>query len=775
MYPKDADGITNRSSLTCEDTVWSVCTVLFAQTCLSVNLALLMVSIAVNDEEEDLGPYFEETQVDDVGSPTPANGFNPDTRLRSWPYENETLVVSEEESVMLDKSENESTLSPDMLSVFNEGDELEIVTDYSDSEDESDRKIGSDKFTDTKPKVENKENKLEGATKLKGSEPSVISAIETHSSNVKKRTYAVENISETVVKISVKKGQENPSQTGPVKLLCNDPEKAVNVSTNLDFPQNSVFTSKDNKQEATDRLTEYIDEDLKDLAKQITEKQHNSDSDSDVEIKGLENVIESGKISSKNTNCKVDIECNIENISLLSRIETAGEIENPQPVLPDKIKRNLALSEASVDQTKEGSVMSNDITIVDSQLHESLSADKGKNQTEKSAALSTGSLNFSVQKVKQFMGVLENNKTQNVSERLESSAIGSATDLEVTEISGAGKIINGSKQTAELTAHKTNENLRKPETVKSNVNNENAETANKNSIDDIRTVEVLCIGREHIEQTRTNRSESPSCISIDSTEDIPVPDNSVKSKIREKNKISGNTPSQSSVKIIVPPKDHVLTTGIAHTKDNVHILKKNSVHTKDTAHTADDNDSDIEIIEEYNINDEYYDEEGEYYPDDNQASYYDDNSSKKDSQSSYFDDNSSKNLNYTEGSYSYDESGLDWEEEDYPLDSTSSYPYANENTGLYGAYEEEITSTFGDPADFKAHKKVTKEQFRAACVTLKKPIDRKPTVSQIRSIKREESLDLIEIYDEPDSTPYADEMEVSSSCLNEPIVLSDSE
>lgn len=168
-------------------------------------------------------------------------------------------------------------------------------------------------------------------------------------------------------------------------------------------------------------------------------------------------------------------------------------------------------------------------------------------------------------------------------------------------------------------------------------------------------------------------------------------------------------------------------------------------------------------------------QEGEYYPEDNQASYFDDNSSKKDSQGSCFDDNSSKNLNYTEGSYSYEESGLEWEEEEeYPLDSTS-YPYANEDTGHYGAYDEEITSTFGDPANFKAPKKITKEQFRAACVSLKKPEGRKPTTSHIRSVKREESLDLIEIYDEPDSTPYEDEMEVSSSCQNELIVLSDSE
>ena len=800
-----------------------------------MQLIYYSVSVAVNDEEEDIGPYFEETQVDDVGSPVPGTSSNWEARPRSWAYDNETLVVSEDESVTQDKAEdlsdNESSLSPNVLAVFNEGDAIEMVTDDSDSEDETEKSKDSQKITDIKIMVEDKENKLADATNLKDSDatdtyvqakysPSDVIRIPSVDDNEE----AVKNLSnneEAVKNLSNNEGAViNLSQTGHVKDLCNESEIAGNSSS-----ANLAVMDKDDKEE--DKLTEYIDEDLIDLAKQVTEKQHNSDSDSDVEIKGLENFTKSDKASSKNTIHKVANECNGQNSTLSSKTETAGEIQKPQPdcVLSDKTKTNSASPAVAGDQAKEGSVISNDSILSGSQLHNSSSADKGPNLMNKSAAQSTGSLNFSVQKVKQFVGVLDNNKTENVSERQESSEIVRTTTgiiLGATEIPIAVKITDDPKQTAKLTETRTTEKLGKTEM--SNVNNEYDETTDKSSVDNVKkAVEITCIDIDYTERIRIDRSESPSCISIDSTEDTPIPDNSVKLKVTEKNKVSGNTP-HSSVKIVLPPKDNVLTKstalaknsvqtkgkdnmhsknsvqtkgimhaksnvqtkGIMHAKDSVQTKNninkitgtqaKTSLHKKDTIDTAEDNDSDIEIIEEYNINDEYYDDEaqeGEYYPEDNQASYFDDNSSKKDSQGSCFDDNSSKNLNYTEGSYSYEESGLEWEEEEeYPLDSTSSDPYAN--TVHYGAYDEEITSTFGDPADFKAPKKITKEQFRAACVSLKKPEVRKPTASQIRSVKREESLDLIEIYDEPDSTPYEDEMEVSSSC-QELIVLSDSE
>ena len=817
-----------------------------------MQLIYYSVSVAVNDEEEDIGPYFEETQVDDVGSPVPGTSSNFEARPRSWAYDNETLVVSEDESVTKDKSEdlseNESTLSPNVLAVFNEGDEIEMVTDDSDSEDETERSEDSQKFAAIKIKVENKENKLGDVRNSKDSDASGtfvqakcsssdvirIPSVDNEEAvkNLRNNEEAVKNLSNNegavknqsnnegaVKNLSNNEGAvKNLSQTGHVKDLCNESEKAVNSSS-----ANLVVMAKGNKEE--DRLTEYIDEDLIDLAKQVTEKQHNSDSDSDVEIKGLENFTKSDKTSSKNTNRKVANECNGQNSTLSSKIETACEKQKPQPdcVLLDKTKTDSALPAMAADQAKEGSnsILSN------SQLHKSSSADKGPNLMNKSASQSTGSLNFSVQKVKQFVGVLDNKITENVSERHKSSEIVRTTAgiiLGATEIPIAGKNTDDPKQTAKSTETRSTENLGKTEM--SNVINEHDETTDKSSVDNVKkAVEITCIDIDHTERIRIDRSESPSCISIDSTEDTPIPDNSVKLKVTEKNKVSGNTP-HSSVKIVLPPTDNVLTKSIGHAKnsvqtkgkDNMHSKNrvhtkgimhaksnvqtkgimhakesvqtkndinkitgtqaKTSLHKKDTIYTAEDNDSDIEMIEEYNINDEYYDDEaqeGEYYPEDNQASYIDDNSSKKDSQGSCFDDNSSKNLNYTEGSYSYEESGLEWEEEEeYPLDSTSSDPYANQNTVHYGAYDEEITSTFGDPADFKAPKKITKEQFRAACVSLKKPEVRKPTASQIRSVKREESLDLIEIYDEPDSTPYEDEMEVSSSC-QELIVLSDSE
>ena len=1005
----------------------------------------ITISIAVNDEEEDIGPYFEETQVDNVGSPQPGTSYCQETRPRLSAYDNETLVMNDDddESLPEEKSEeqieSERSLSPDVLAVFKEGDEIEIMTDYSDSEDEMDKSRESQKSTDIKLKVENKDIKLKDVTNLKESGAVDTSMDASVSSSELTRIY-IDDGNETADKTL--------NESGDVKdLLSNKSEK-----DGYPFSPEVVFIGKDD--EKKDRVTEYIDDDLIDLAKQVTEKQHGSDSDSDVEIQDVENV--------NRSKSKTDNDRNTQNTMQPSKTESTNETQKLQSVQIQPDETSTVHPSVAADQVKKGSPSSNDSVFSGSHLQKSTSAGMDLIPLSEIAALPSTSHNFTVQKVKQFVGVLETNKKQNVLEKQESSECvrtASSSILIETETPKDDKISEEQKQTAKVTQTKTT--INSGQTTTSNSSNEKAGTTDKISVDSTsKPVEITCIDRDHMERRRTDRSESPiSCISIDSTEDIPVPETSVKPKVSMKPNVSGNLSShssltvanppkhsvqtknivstkgttknigpaknivqtkawnstslhtynsvqtknvestrnsvrglsgnpshltssgniihpgkgnvltknintsptkniwqaqnnvqtkarnisgfpspQSSVNIVQPRKDNgltknlspiknigfaqnsvqtknvgytksqspqssgnivhpekgnVLTKNISPTKNFGHaqnsfqtkswdmyakknvqsrvmgsmsmhtnysvqrkgnhnlaninvqakcimkgkdsIQSKNSVnkttgtqaktsphtkntinstvqgkhnvrskldvnkpnsqakasqHTKNTVATVEDDDSDIEILEEYNINDGYYDEaQVEYYPEDNQAAYYDDNSSKKDSQGSNFNDYaSSKNLNYSDGSYSYDESGLEWEEEEFRLDSTSSGTYANDSTVHYGTYEEEITSTFGDPADFKAPNKITKEQFRAACVklkkpevqrpspsSLKKPVAQNPTPSQIRAIKQEASLDPIEIYDEPDSTPYEDEMEVSSSCQNELIVLSDSE
>ena len=1025
----------------------------------------ITISIAVNDEEEDIGPYFEETQVDNVGSPQPGTSYSQETRPRLSAYDNETLVMNDDdddESLPEEKSEeqieSERSLSPDVLAVFKEGDEIEIMTDYSDSEDEMDKSRESQKSTDIKLKVENKDIKLKDVTNLKESGAVDTSMDASVSSSELTRIY-IDDGNETADKTL--------NESGDVKdLLSNKSEK-----DGYPFSPEVVFIGKDD--EKKDRVTEYIDDDLIDLAKQVTEKQHGSDSDSDVEIQDVENV--------NRSKSKTDNDRNTQNTMQPSKTESINETQKLQSVHIQPDETSSVLPSVAADQVKKSSLSSNDSVFSGSHLQKSTSAGMDLIPLSKVAVLPSTSHNFTVQKVKQFVGVLETNKIQTVLEKQESSdsvRTASSSILIETETPKDDKISEEQKQTAKVTQTQTT--INSGQTVTSNSSNEKAGTTEKNSVDSSsKPVEITCIDRDHMERRRTDRSESPiSCISIDSTEDIPVPETSVKPKVSMKPNVSGNLSSQSSLTVANPPKHGVQTKNIVgsiknnvqtvnigttkniepvknivqtkawnstslhtynsvqtknvgstrnsvrglsgnlshlsssgnivhpgkgnvltknihtsptkniwHAQNNMHaqnnvqtkarnisgilspqssvnivqprkdngltknlpvspiknigyaqnsvqtknvgstknqspqssgsivhprkdnvltkniytspiknfghaqnsyqtkswdnmyakknvqskmmgsmsmhtnysvqtkgnnlanstvqakcimkgkdsIQSKNSVnkttgtpaktsphtkntinstvqgkhnvrskldvnkpnsqakasqHTKNTVATVEDDDSDIEILEEYNINDGYYDEtQVEYYPEDNQAAYYDDNSSKKDSQGSNFNDYaSSKNLNYSDGSYSYDESGLEWEEEEYRLDSTSSGTYANDSTVQYGTYEEEITSTFGDPADFKAPNKITKEQFRAACVKLKKPevqrrspsllkkpVAQNPTPSQIRAIKQEASLDPIEIYDEPDSTPYEDEMEVSSSCQNELIVLSDSE
>ena len=229
--------------------------------------------------------------------------------------------------------------------------------------------------------------------------------------------------------------------------------------------------------------------------------------------------------------------------------------------------------------------------------------------------------------------------------------------------------------------------------------------------------EVICLGKNSTNLTKLNTFEPITCTSTDYIENR----SENKTELEE---IQNKTDLESK-----------------------HVDKLPTIYSQtDKDQLAESDDSDIEIVDEYNVNKPY---------------------SEKDSQDTY----SSKNLDYEEY---YTEDSIDLVEgSDFPQSSISAL--SDEDRLQPKEYENEITSTLVDIVDIKVPSLVSKENANSSHVKLRKPIEGKNQFCAVSSFKKEENLDLIEMYAEPDSTPYIDDMVVSSSGQNEVIVLSDSE
>lgn len=726
----------------------------------------------MNDEEEDHAPYFIETQIDDVTSPS--SDVNIGIRPKSKKYENETLMQTDDDTITPGSSESEKLLSPsavkfkmdEVLDVFRDCDEIEIVTDCSESEDEENTYLDSKSLTDSEVTTKSNEESI-FVRNLKAYEPSDSSPAESMSLLNRKETSTRENENETGVssKTSVTEigaDQQTLSHTELIKAPCHDEERAKAVSATSDLPLEPCFISKENRQDHTDRITEYIDQDLNNLAKKIA-TESTSDSDSDSETKKLGNTLACVEKSETLRNNKpisdlassemisisksiADGEKSIEekNITELEISQTVKihktktDIENFQTDKSDRTSTNLATdgrlsSDQSNIDTAESEKLTKNTVIPDLESNKPMSS--AKSDAEKSVALSTEKY-LKMKTDIETSEVLMGNKIRTDIKIPKTSAVSEGVDRELSKPSKTNKAVCHAKQSKECTIHKHSNDIERLSCDKCNPGCKSGKCSNKTlgvtlGMTNKYEPEVICLDQDDVQQVRSGKSDSP-CIIIDNNEEMPVQKafKTIKVEAIDKSKISGKKSTQSSV----------MTTSLV--KCNVK--------------TADESDSDVEIVEEYNINGD------EYYPNEPLPE-------EENNQDLYFDDNSSKNLNYDADNCA--ENSMKWEEDSLPMDSTSKYVNSNENDEQY---ENEISSTLADVVDIKMPSSIN-QQFRSVHVTLKRPVDRKPPAKGACSFSNEENLELIEIYDEPDSTPCVDDTVVSSSGQNEPIVLSDSE
>ena len=683
----------------------------------------------MNDEEEDITPYFEDTQIDEEIGPVkdsdikikPKNqAYEAETQL----HEAETQLQSDGEDESLVKSDNESSLSPDavklemdkVIDIFDEGDEIEIVSDCSDSDQEMNTNFDTLNFTDIKVKVERVDDAFQSDS-IETVNPLDTKELNTKDVNILNFDHSLDH---EKISVSVPSARKPESMENTSNIILKSEDKNNEIKPHDKAVENRVFdaefekscknshlpsmaasTLEDTRQDSKDSTTD-VDNDIDNLVKQIAADQENSDSgESDVEMK---NILDSGAgtthLSVENIETKVASVTNkTESDEITEIIQNSGSPES-EMIYEDNESIAEKDGASGLDEIKEADTIKEIIAADDSTKLDGRRSPERPHTllTDKTEAVATAEMNVI---------------PQNSEEEQESLSSESICTNKKDSVESPDKLITNKTKVTYITKEKEEISASpKPEIV---------------SAGKVSSVEKPDTYRTH--KTKTDEIIEAACIVIDSTEDT----SESKVNIRK----SRNSECKSSNK-----------------------LSANSLQGK-TEDLTEDSDSDVEIVDEYNPNDEYYPED-EY----NTNEPY---SEEMDSQGTY----SSKNLNYDDGDYT--ENSMDCEEiSDYALDSTSTLV---DESNLYSnrGYEDEITSTLADTVDIKIPRTVTKERFRAPFVTLKKPSDRKPSVNPVRSSSREDNLDVIEMYTEPDSTPYTDDMIVSSSCQNDIIVLSDSE